>query len=134
MTLPFSLLNGALEASAICTGSVLGARIVAVATGSVLEFATIMCRGHQHVPLEEYRRNLEALIEAIQAYGARSILLLTPPPVDDAARIKHNKQVPPSLVSGCHVQPDFAAMLSFCAHICVQQTGIVQCLLLKLLP
>ena len=57
-----------------------------------------MHRGHQHVPLEEYSGNLKALIKAIQAYGAQSILLLTPPPVDEAARIKHNIQVTPSHV------------------------------------
>ena len=51
------------------------------------------CRSHQHVPLEEYAENLKLLIGHVQAYGAKAIIMLTPPPVDEAARVQYNKQV-----------------------------------------
>ena len=45
------------------------------------------------MPLEEYAKNLKALIHHIQQYGTQQLILLTPPPVNEAARVEHNKQV-----------------------------------------
>ena len=45
------------------------------------------------MPLEEYAKNLKLLITHVQAYGAKAIIMLTPPPVDEAARVQYNKQV-----------------------------------------
>lgn len=43
---------------------------------------------NQHVPLADYRRNLRAIVGALQAAAPADccFLLITPPPVDDAAR------------------------------------------------
>ena len=50
-------------------------------------------RGYQHVPLEEYTENLQKLVDLIKEYGATNIVLLTPPPVSESGRIKHNTAV-----------------------------------------
>lgn len=47
----------------------------------------------QHVPLAEYRSNLEAMVQMARQAGIKNILLLTPPPVHDEGRIKHQQQV-----------------------------------------
>ena len=38
-------------------------------------------------------RHLRGFVEHIQEIGTRQIILITPPPVDEAARIRENKQV-----------------------------------------
>lgn len=46
----------------------------------------------QHVPLEEYKANLRAVVKAIRAAGVPHVLLLAPPPVDDARRALWQQQ------------------------------------------
>ncbi|KAK9815163.1 hypothetical protein WJX73_009257 [Symbiochloris irregularis] len=48
--------------------------------------------GPQHIPIEEYKQNLLRLIQKIREHGTTYIILLTPPPVGDSARIQHNTQ------------------------------------------
>jgi hypothetical protein len=47
----------------------------------------------QHVPVSEYRSNLESMVAAARQAGISNILLLTPPPVHDEGRVKHQQQV-----------------------------------------
>lgn len=49
------------------------------------------CSGRQHVPLAEYKQNLGALVDRLQALGAQ-VVVITPAPVDEAARSKLNQQ------------------------------------------
>lgn len=51
------------------------------------------CSARQHVPLDEFRDNLKAMVDHVRRAGAKDILLITPGPVDDPARVRHNKQV-----------------------------------------
>ena len=51
------------------------------------------CSGRQHVPMEEYVGHLKAFAEHIRAVGAQHIILMTPPPVDEAVRVQENQQV-----------------------------------------
>ncbi|KZV57547.1 GDSL esterase/lipase [Dorcoceras hygrometricum] len=45
----------------------------------------------QHVPLEEYKKNLHALIDFLQKrWPSTRVLLITPPPIDEAARLQRN--------------------------------------------
>lgn len=50
----------------------------------------------QHVPLEEYKRNLRAILAAVQEHakgaGVR-VLLVTPPPVYGPGRIHYRTEV-----------------------------------------
>ncbi|KAK9915119.1 hypothetical protein WJX75_004950 [Coccomyxa subellipsoidea] len=46
----------------------------------------------QHVPVEEYRSNLQSMIQLVQSKGSKNILLITPPPLHEAARVRHNQQ------------------------------------------
>lgn len=43
------------------------------------------CSNRQHVPLEEYKSNLEKIVNYVKGIGCKNIVLITPPPVDDAA-------------------------------------------------
>lgn len=44
----------------------------------------------QHVPLEEYKQNLHAILAFLKKQWPSScILLITPPPIDEAARLLH---------------------------------------------
>ncbi|XP_073049304.1 GDSL esterase/lipase At5g45920-like [Primulina eburnea] len=44
----------------------------------------------QHVPLEEYKQNLHAIVAFLKKQWPSSfILLITPPPIDEAARLLH---------------------------------------------
>ena len=45
------------------------------------------------MPVEEFARNLRAIVEHIQDSGAEHILLLTPPPLHEPARVQYNKEV-----------------------------------------
>ena len=53
----------------------------------------LRCSGRQHVPMEEYVGHMKAFVERIRAVGAEHIILITPPPVDEAARVQENQQV-----------------------------------------
>ncbi|XP_073042181.1 GDSL esterase/lipase At5g45920-like [Primulina eburnea] len=45
---------------------------------------------HQHVPLEEYKQNLHAIVDFIQKrWPSTRVLLISPPPIDEAARLQH---------------------------------------------
>ena len=44
------------------------------------------------MPLPEYKANLNTFIDRLQELGAQ-VVIITPPPVDEAARIKLAKQV-----------------------------------------
>ncbi len=50
-------------------------------------------RAFQHIPVDEYQATLQQMVKDARAGGAKSILLITPPPVDDAARVTYNQQV-----------------------------------------
>lgn len=43
----------------------------------------------QHVPVPRFRANVVALVEAARAAGAQSVIVVTPPPVDEAGRARH---------------------------------------------
>lgn len=45
----------------------------------------------QHVPLEEYTRNLKDIISELYRLGVTHVVLLTPPPVSEAGRVQHAK-------------------------------------------
>lgn len=45
----------------------------------------------QYVPLSDFRSNIEALVAAAKAASAQNIIIITPPPVDEAARVAINK-------------------------------------------
>lgn len=45
----------------------------------------------QFVPLADFRSNIAALVTAARAAGARHVVVITPPPVDEAARVAYNK-------------------------------------------
>jgi lysophospholipase L1-like esterase len=47
----------------------------------------------QHVPLALYKHNLESMVEAARQAGARRVVLLTPPPVHEAARVQYNRDM-----------------------------------------
>lgn len=42
----------------------------------------------QHVPLNEYKQNLESIVAHLKAAGVAHIVLITPPPLDEQARIR----------------------------------------------
>ena len=43
----------------------------------------------QHVPLPRFRANVVALVGAARAAGAQSVIVVTPPPVDEEGRARH---------------------------------------------
>jgi lysophospholipase L1-like esterase len=45
------------------------------------------------VPLSDYAANLEAMVAAMKAARVQRILVITPPPVYDQGRIKHQQEV-----------------------------------------
>ncbi|KAI3456182.1 hypothetical protein Pfo_012845 [Paulownia fortunei] len=48
------------------------------------------CSGFQHVPLDEYKQNLLAIVAFLKKqWPSTHILLITPPPIDEAARLLH---------------------------------------------
>jgi hypothetical protein len=54
------------------------------------------CSEVQHVPLSEYRSNLASMVSSARQAGIDNLLLITPPPVHDEGRVKHQQQVGPS--------------------------------------
>lgn len=47
----------------------------------------------QHIPLPQYRRDMEAIVKHIQALSADTrILLIAPPPIDEPALVAHAQQ------------------------------------------
>jgi isoamyl acetate esterase len=55
----------------------------------------------QHVPLDDYRRNLKTLVQRVQEhYSAPRILLINPPPLDHEQRFQFQKQRYGDLASG----------------------------------
>jgi hypothetical protein len=48
----------------------------------------LACSGFLSVPVDEYKSNLAAMVAAARKAGVPHILLLTPPPVDEAAWAK----------------------------------------------
>ena len=67
------------------------------------------CSGRQHVPVQEYQQNLHTIVQRVKSISVPAIILITPPPVHEAARIKHNQNVsaginlaePQALVPDC---------------------------------
>eukprot|EP00892_Ulva_mutabilis_P003997 jgi/Ulvmu1/196/UM001_0200.1 len=47
----------------------------------------------QYVPLDDYRRNIQALVAAARNVSAANIVIIAPPPVDEAARVAYNKDM-----------------------------------------
>jgi len=45
----------------------------------------------QHVPVDEYKSNLEKMVGKAQAAGVESVVLITPPPVSNGGRVKHQQ-------------------------------------------
>jgi hypothetical protein len=43
------------------------------------------CSAAAHVPLSAYSKNLVEIVQQLQAAGVQNILLVTPPPVNEAA-------------------------------------------------
>lgn len=55
----------------------------------------------QHVPLDDYRRNLKTLVQRVQeTYTAPRILLINPPPLDHEQRLQFQKQRYGDLATG----------------------------------
>lgn len=52
-----------------------------------------MCSKRQHVPLERYTQLLQSTVQHLRAVGAAEVLIITPPPIDEPARIAFRKQV-----------------------------------------
>ena len=50
------------------------------------------CSEKQHVPLEEYVRNLRAIVQHLRGVGGNNTVLITPPPVFEAARLIDRQQ------------------------------------------
>ena len=50
-------------------------------------------RARQYVPIAEYKTTLESMVQVARAGGVKNILLISPPPIDEAARIVWNQQV-----------------------------------------
>ena len=50
-------------------------------------------RSVQSVPVSEYEDHLSTMVSAARQAGIANILLLTPPPVDDEGRVRHQQQV-----------------------------------------
>ncbi|KAK9840954.1 hypothetical protein WJX81_002383 [Elliptochloris bilobata] len=46
----------------------------------------------QHVPVKEYSDNLRAIVEHVRRAGAEDVLLITPGPVHEPARVQHNRE------------------------------------------
>ena len=49
----------------------------------------LFCRATQHVPLEEYISNTRSIIAHLRSRNISSIILITPPPISEPARIAH---------------------------------------------
>ena len=47
----------------------------------------------QHIPLAQYKANLEDMVALARAAGIENILLITPPPINEVARVAHNKKM-----------------------------------------
>lgn len=47
----------------------------------------------QHVPLKDYKELLLATVRHLQAGGTRAVVIITPPPIDEAARRTARMQV-----------------------------------------
>lgn len=46
------------------------------------------CSGFQHVPIDEYKRNLDSMLSFLKGrWPETTIILITPPPIDEAARL-----------------------------------------------
>ena len=58
------------------------------------------CRKRQYVPISEYMSTLEGMVQVARDHNIKNILLITPPPVDEAARIRWNQQVRHSVAHG----------------------------------
>ena len=43
----------------------------------------------QHVPVTAFKRNVVTLVEVARQAGAGAVVVVTPPPVDAAERVKH---------------------------------------------
>jgi hypothetical protein len=75
-------------------------------------------RQRQHVPVEEYASNLEAILREARAAGIAHLLLITPPPVHEPGRVAHQQ-----MVSCClggvvleHALPPIKSCLLFVNH------------------
>ena len=53
--------------------------------------------GLQHVPLDEYSKNLAEIVACVRSVGCSRVLLITPPPVDEATWAAETKKKMPGL-------------------------------------
>ena len=51
------------------------------------------CSARQHVPVPEFKQNLQSMVEHLREANIDSIILIAPPPVFEEGRIQHNCQV-----------------------------------------
>ena len=53
------------------------------------------CRFHaaQHVPVGEYKDSLRRMARMARGAGAQHVLIITPPPVDEAGRLAWRQEV-----------------------------------------
>jgi hypothetical protein len=62
------------------------------------------CSKRQHVPLDTYSELLQTTVKHLRACKAEAIVIITPPPVDEPARIVFRKQAgQPCMVAACRV-------------------------------
>jgi histidinol dehydrogenase len=64
----------------LCAAAMAAAAVAAASAGT--------CSGRLHVPVGQFRSNLLAMVAAAKAAGVQQVLLVTPPPVDEAAWAK----------------------------------------------
>ena len=57
-----------------------------------IHFCCLSCSARQSVPILEYKKNLGLIVDRLQKLGA-AVILITPPPVDEQARVKLALQV-----------------------------------------
>lgn len=69
-----------------------GPRLVTLFFGANDAALPDRCAARQHLPLDEYQRNLGAMAEHLRAVGTQHIVLVTPPPVHEASRITFMQQ------------------------------------------
>lgn len=65
----------------------------------------LVCSGFLHVPLEEYRSNLESMIDKMRNKGIKDILVIIPPPVRGSTAASRAEVVSDNPVVITQVEP-----------------------------
>ena len=53
------------------------------------------------MPLEKYKENLENIVDHIRAVGCENVILITPPPVWEEARLQALREVAKERICDC---------------------------------